>query len=105
MNGKDTNDWKNAMNEELNSFKTHNVNDIVADPGTTPISCQWVFTEKSKNEGEIVRFKARIVARGFSEKVGVDYDQILHRLYDKKQFDYYLSSNTFWECTHRNIYK
>jgi hypothetical protein len=64
------------MKKELNSFKTHNVYDIVPDPGTTLISCRWVFTEKCNNEGEIVRFKARIVARGFSQKAGIDYDQL-----------------------------
>jgi hypothetical protein len=47
-NGKHTNDSKNAM-KELNSFKTHNVYDIVPDPGTTLISCRWVITEKYNN--------------------------------------------------------
>jgi hypothetical protein len=53
-NGKHTNDWKNEMKEELNSFKMHNVYDIVPDPGTTLISCRWVFIGKCNNKGEIV---------------------------------------------------
>ena len=37
------------------------------------ISCRWVFTYKRNDKGEIVRCKARLVARGFSQVLGIDY--------------------------------
>ena len=45
--------------------------------GKRAIGCKWVYKKKeavSKNEGE--KFKARLVAKGFSQKQGVDYDEI-----------------------------
>jgi hypothetical protein len=102
MNGKHTNDWKNAMNEELNSFKTHNVYDIVPDPDTIPISCLWVFTEKCNNEGEIVWFKACIVARGFSQKAGIDYDQLFAPAIRLEAIRLLLSQAIIMEILHNN---
>lgn len=37
------------------------------------VSCRWVFKSKVKPDGTIERYKARLVARGFSQTKGVDY--------------------------------
>uniref|UniRef100_A0A2N9HW07 CCHC-type domain-containing protein n=1 Tax=Fagus sylvatica TaxID=28930 RepID=A0A2N9HW07_FAGSY len=45
--------------------------------GKKPIGCKWVFKKKeavSEKEGE--RFKARLVAKGYSQRHGIDYDEV-----------------------------
>jgi len=41
-----------------------------------PINCRWVYAIKYDTFGNIVKYKARLVAQGFMERFGVDYDNI-----------------------------
>jgi hypothetical protein len=41
---------------------------------TTIVASRWVFTVKANSEGQPDRFKARWVARGFTQRYGIDYD-------------------------------
>ena len=40
----------------------------------TPISCKWLFKYKLKSNGSIERFKERIVAKGNTQKAGIDFE-------------------------------
>lgn len=44
-------------------------------PGRKAVSCKWVFKEKTDGDGKIHTYKARLVARGFSQQYGDDYDE------------------------------
>jgi hypothetical protein len=77
LNGEDAKKWEMAMQEEYDSFVVNNIWSLVPLPnGTKPISCKWVFTIKHGVDGEIERYKARLVARGFTQTFGVDYNEI-----------------------------
>jgi hypothetical protein len=39
------------------------------------VSCKWIYTVKQNPEGKVERYKARLVARGFSQTYGIDYDE------------------------------
>ncbi|GKV32108.1 hypothetical protein SLEP1_g40737 [Rubroshorea leprosula] len=73
---KDKNCWIKAMQEEMNSLHKNNTYELVELPkGRKTLKNKWVF--KLKKDGDkIVRYKARLVVKGFSQKKGIDFDEI-----------------------------
>ncbi|KAM1767569.1 hypothetical protein ACFX12_045643 [Malus domestica] len=66
--------WKAAMNEELKSLKKNSTWEIIELPtGKKPVGCKWVYTVKYKADGMVDRFKARLVAKRYTQKYGIDY--------------------------------
>ena len=68
--------WYNAMKDELDSMKSNEVWDLVKLPqGVKAIGCKWVYKTKRDSLGNIERYKARFVAKGFTQKEGIDYKE------------------------------
>ncbi|WVZ80818.1 hypothetical protein U9M48_028266 [Paspalum notatum var. saurae] len=68
--------WVNAMHEELENFERNHVWDLVEPPpNCRPIGTKWVFKNKQGENGMVVRNKARLVAQGFCQKEGIDYEE------------------------------
>ncbi len=69
-------EWESAMQEEYDSLMVNNTWTLVPLPkGRKPISCKWVFKIKQGVNGDVERYKARLVARGFTQTYGVDYNE------------------------------
>lgn len=69
--------WKLAMEGEMETIKDREVWTLVEKPLNARIlGSKWVYTIKCNNENEIIRFKARIVAQGFRQEKGIQYDQV-----------------------------
>jgi hypothetical protein len=76
MNCKESELWYNAKKEEMNSMKSNRVWDLVELPnGVKAIGCKWVFKTKKDSLGNIERYKARLIAKGFTQKEGIDYTE------------------------------
>nr|AAP53706.1 retrotransposon protein, putative, unclassified [Oryza sativa Japonica Group] len=68
--------WINAMHEELENFERNKVWTLVEPPsGHNVIGTKWVFKNKQNEDGLIVRNKARLVAQGFTQVEGLDFDE------------------------------
>ena len=71
--------WSKACEEEMQSLRDYKVFvaiDRSEVPKGTPImSAKWVFKRKLDGEGNITRHKARLVARGFTQQFGINYDE------------------------------
>ncbi|KAJ9539187.1 hypothetical protein OSB04_031920 [Centaurea solstitialis] len=68
--------WVSAMQEELAEFIRNNVWLLVPRPRKrTIIGSKWIFSNKLDEIGTIIRNKARLVAQGYRQEKGIDYDE------------------------------
>ncbi|GJU04771.1 retrovirus-related pol polyprotein from transposon TNT 1-94 [Tanacetum coccineum] len=68
--------WIIAMQEELNQFVANNVWELVPQPKNMAIiGTKWVFRNKLDENGVVSGNKARLVAQGYSQQEGIDYDE------------------------------
>ncbi|GKA00810.1 retrovirus-related pol polyprotein from transposon TNT 1-94 [Tanacetum coccineum] len=68
--------WINAMHEELNQFYRNKVWTLVPLPyGKIVIGSKWVFKNKKDEHVTTTKNKARLVAQGYSQEEGIDYDE------------------------------
>src|SRR5690349_5317286 len=44
--------------------------------------CKWIFTRKRNAKGEVVRYKARLVAQGFLQRPGIDFEEVYSPVLD-----------------------
>jgi len=64
------------MAEELAALQRTGTWEVVPLPAhDVPITCKWVYKIKTKADGSIERYKARLVARGFQQSYGRDYEE------------------------------
>ncbi|KAI0993437.1 hypothetical protein K3495_g14747 [Podosphaera aphanis] len=69
-------EWKIAFDNEMESFAENDVWDVVPRPeGRKIVSGECVCKVKGNAQGDVERFKARYVAKGFSQIQGLDFDE------------------------------
>jgi hypothetical protein len=69
--------WLDAMEDEVRSMSTNRVWDLEEIPkGAKTIGCKWVYKTKYDSKGNIERFKARLVAKCFTQREGIYYTDI-----------------------------
>lgn len=68
--------WKQSMDDERNSWLVNDIWEMVECPKEhKPISCRWLYKKKYDKDGNVTRHKSRLVARGFKQKAGIDYNE------------------------------
>ncbi|CAM8892868.1 unnamed protein product [Rhodiola kirilowii] len=69
-------DWIQAMQDELHQFERNKVWRLVLRPENRKvIGTRWILRNKMNSEGEIVRNKAMLVVKGYSQQEGIDYEE------------------------------
>ncbi|RVW28765.1 Retrovirus-related Pol polyprotein from transposon RE1 [Vitis vinifera] len=69
-------EWKKAVQDEIDAREKNGTWTITYLPvGKRPVGCKWIFTIKYKADGLVERFKARLVARWFTQSYGIDYQE------------------------------
>ncbi|CAA7051315.1 unnamed protein product [Microthlaspi erraticum] len=85
--------WNEAIDAEFNSLGKREVfGPVVRTPeGVKPVGHKWIFVRKRNENGEIVRHKARLVAQGFSQIPGIDYEETYSPVVDATTFRYLIT--------------
>ncbi|XP_015160200.1 uncharacterized mitochondrial protein AtMg00820-like [Solanum tuberosum] len=68
--------WVAAMKSEIQALQDNHTWSLVELPaGKKPIGCKWVFKVKYTSSGAVERYKAQLVATGYSQQEGLDYTE------------------------------
>ena len=76
MEDPDIERWLEAMNLEMESMYSNSVWELVDLPDEVrPIGCKWIYKRKRGVDGKVETFKAKLVAKGYTQQEGVDYEE------------------------------
>lgn len=79
--------WMDAMREEMQSMQHNKVWELVELPeGCKPVGFKWVYKTKRDPNGKIERFKAKLVAKGYTQREGIDYVDLFSPMSSKDTF-------------------
>ncbi|KAL0285238.1 UNVERIFIED_CONTAM: Retrovirus-related Pol polyprotein from transposon TNT 1-94 [Sesamum radiatum] len=77
MSDIDSKKWIEAVKSEMDSMNSNKVWTLVDPPkGVKPVGCKWVYKRKLGADQEVTTFKARLVAKGYTQRPGVDFEEI-----------------------------
>jgi hypothetical protein len=88
--------WKEAIEAEFDSLRKREVfsNVIPTLPRTYPVGFKWVFIWKWNENNEVVRYKVRLVAQGFTQRSGIDFNETYSPVMNGIIFRYLISLAT-----------
>ncbi|KAL0427698.1 UNVERIFIED_CONTAM: hypothetical protein Slati_2944600 [Sesamum latifolium] len=76
MSDIDSDKWLEAMKSEMDSMGSDQVWTLVNPPkGVRPVGCKWVYKHKLGVDREVTAFKTRLVAKGYTQRPGVDFEE------------------------------
>ena len=89
--------WREAIQAELKSLEKREVFGPVAHTpkGVKPVGYKWVFVRKRNEKNEIVRYKARLVAQGFSQVLVINYDETYSPVVDATTLRFLIGLTVF----------
>ena len=77
FSGQHSTEWKQATDSEFESLIENGTWELVPKPeGKNIVGNKWVFKVKRDENGDVQRYKARLVAQGYSQTEGVDYSEV-----------------------------
>lgn len=73
--GTEKDKWHQAMSNEIQAFKENNAWEIInRNEADRVVQCRWVFKKKLEKDNS-TRYRARLVAKGFTQQKGVDFKE------------------------------
>jgi hypothetical protein len=94
----DSEKWQVAMRSEIDFVGENQVWNLV-DPldGVRPIECKWIYNKKKNMGGNVHIYKAQLVAKGFWQVQGVDYDKTFSQVAMLKSIRIILAITTYFD--------
>ena len=85
--------WKETIQIELNSLAKQGLFGpvIQTHDNIKPVGYKWIFVRKRNENNEITRYKAQLVAQGFSQRPSIDYEETYSPVMDEITFQYLIS--------------
>ena len=89
----DWNQWKDAIQSEISLLTKRQVFSqvIPTPPQVFPMGFKWVFIRERNENNEVVRYKARLVAQGFTQRPGIDFNKTYSPVMGRITFQYLIS--------------
>lgn len=99
-------EWVEAMDREMQSIEKNKTWELAKLPvGKKPIGLKWVFKLKRNSDGEVVKHKARLVAKEYVQKHGIDFEEVfapVARL-DTVRLLLAFAANNGWKIHHLDV--
>ena len=69
--------WRCAMREEMLAIDRKNTWELeIPPPNCRPIGLKWIFKLKKNPQGEVIKHKALLLVKGYSQRKGIDYEEV-----------------------------
>ena len=76
LSGEDASKWMEAMEAEMDSLHKNEAWELTElPPDEKAVGSKWIYKKKKDADGNLERYKARLVAQGYNQKYGEDYDE------------------------------
>ena len=98
--------WEAAIQDELKSLEAFSTFEVVTlPPGKKPVGCKYVFKIKYNPDGTIEKYKVRLVAQGFLQQEGIDYNEIFAPVVDSTSISLLLAiaNHENWEMEQMDV--
>jgi hypothetical protein len=69
--------WKKALDNEIESIEANDTWELTTQPkGVKAVGVKWIFKTKYNEKGNVDKHKARLVAKGYTQRHGIDYNEV-----------------------------
>ncbi|GJX50439.1 retrotransposon protein, putative, ty1-copia subclass [Tanacetum coccineum] len=90
--------WLNAMKVEMQSMKHNEVWELVdLPPNGKTVGHKWLFKKKTYMDGAVHTYNARLVAKGFTQTSGIDYEETFSPVADIRAIKILIAIAAFYD--------
>ncbi|GJZ17367.1 retrotransposon protein, putative, ty1-copia subclass, partial [Tanacetum coccineum] len=94
----ESNKWLDAMNAEMQSMKDNQVWRLVdLPPNGKTVGSKWLFKKKTDMDGNVYTYKVHLVAKGFTQTYGVDYEETFSPVADIRAIRILIAIAAFYD--------